>query len=238
MQQEVRDELEDLISLLDRDEDAWVVTREVESMLEEAVELLEDTRQAGSQTVGRARGDWMSRRSEIDGSPSASGTRHGGARRKPTISVIAVAFSRRPINSVPNHSIPRLVGRSSDLSRTMEDAAEQIEQNRMANAQQAQQAAVETLENMLEDLNKNERARVEQLIRQLASLIESIERLVRVNEDELILLDGVVPSRVILVPKRSPVVPNRSSPSSGTRRASRTRRVGRGSAHNKVLIVR
>ena len=194
-QQEVRDELEDLISLLDRDEDAWVVTREVESMLEEAVEWLEDTRQAGSQTVGRARGDLdESERSEID---RIAERQRDAARRSEELADDLRDRSRvlEATDQQRSESLDSAARRAerSDLSRTMEDAAEQIEQNRMANAQQAQQAAVETLENMLEDLNKNERARAEQLIRQLASLIESIERLVRVNEDELILLDGVVP---------------------------------------------
>jgi len=194
-QQEVRDELGDLISLLDRDEDAWVVTREVESMLEEAVDLLEETREAGGRTVGRARDELNeSERSDID---RIAERQRDAARRSEELADDLRDRSRvlEETDQQRSESLESAARRAerSDLSRTMESAAAQIRENRMANAQQAQQAVVDTLERMLEDLNEDEGARAEQLIRQLAGLIDSIERLIMVNEDELIRLDRIDP---------------------------------------------
>lgn len=186
----VRDELEDLIALLDRDEDAWVVTREVESMLEEARELLADTGETGARTMGRARGDLSEdERSEID---RIADRQRDAARRTDELADDLRDRSRvleetDPRRSESLQSAARRAERS-ELADLMEEAAEQVGENRMANAQQTQQATVETLERMLEDLQEDRRARAEQLVRQLASLVESIQRLVRVNEDELIAL--------------------------------------------------
>ena len=187
-QQEVREELEDLISLLDRDEDAWVVTRQVESMLEESRELLEQTAEAGDRTMGRARGDLSNdERSEID---RIAERQQDAARKTDELADELRDRSRvleetDPQRAESLQSAARRAERS-ELSNMMEEAASQIQENRMANAQQSQQATVETLERMLEDLEEDQGARAEQLIRQLSSLIQSLERLVKVNEDQLI----------------------------------------------------
>ena len=187
-QQEVREELEDLISLLDRDEDAWVVTRQVESMLEESRELLEQTSETGDRTMGRARGDLSNEeRSEID---RIAERQRDAARKTDELADELRDRSRvleetDPQRAESLQSAARRAERS-ELSSMMEESANQIQENRMSNAQQSQQATVETLERMLEDLQEDQGARAEQLIRQLSSLVQSIERLITVNEDQLI----------------------------------------------------
>ncbi|HWB19839.1 MAG TPA: hypothetical protein VG711_06035, partial [Phycisphaerales bacterium] len=52
-QQEVRDELADLIQLLDRDEDTWVVTHQLENLIQEQQRLQSQTQKAGEHTVGQ-----------------------------------------------------------------------------------------------------------------------------------------------------------------------------------------
>lgn len=192
-QQDVRDELTDLISLLDRNEDAWVVTRQVESMLQEMEALQEATSQMAEETIGRARGDLdQEDRSELD---RIAQRQRDVSRQAEELTdelrersdVLRESDARR---SEALQSAARRAERS-DLSRTMNEASEQIQENRLANAQQAQEASTETLRRMLEDLNEDRKARAQQLIRQLASLVESLERLVNVNEDELIKLARV-----------------------------------------------
>ncbi len=48
-QEETRAELEDLAKLLDRDEDAWVATRQLERLSEEINALVRETRRVGEQ---------------------------------------------------------------------------------------------------------------------------------------------------------------------------------------------
>jgi len=189
-QQEIREELSDLIELLDRNEDAWVVTRQVEGLLEELQELQDRTEQMSEQTIGRARGDLnQEERSELD--------RIAERQRDTSERAEEITDDLRDRSDVLRDSDGQRAdalqsaarrAERSELARTMEEAASQIQENRLTNAQQGQAASIETLERMLEDLNEDRRARAEQLIRQLTSLVESIQRLVRVNEDELIAL--------------------------------------------------
>jgi hypothetical protein len=79
-----------------------------------------------------------------------------------------------------------------ELDRDMQEAADRAEQNQLRNAMSRQQAAAETLQKMLEQIEESKRAQTEQLLRRLASLIESIERLVAVQENELAALAAAV----------------------------------------------
>ena len=66
-QQDVRDELTSLIELLDRDEDTWVVTRQLETLLNEQAALEMDTSQLAQRTVGQSPADMSTEdRSELD----------------------------------------------------------------------------------------------------------------------------------------------------------------------------
>ncbi|MCH2146109.1 MAG: hypothetical protein MK082_13350 [Phycisphaerales bacterium] len=162
-------------------------------MLQEALELQERTSEAGADTMGRARGDLTDEeRSEID---RIAERQRDAARRTEELADDLRDRGRvlEEMDAQRSESLQSAARRAerAELSQTMEEAASQIQENRMSNAQQSQQAAVETLQSMLEDLQENQRARAEQLIRQLSSLVQSIERLVRINEDELIALSRI-----------------------------------------------
>ena len=80
-------------------------------------------------------------------------------------------------------------GEQRELPREMDNAADRVDQNQMQMAQTSQQAARQTLQRMLDDIRDTKRARAEELIRRLASLIESIQRLITVQENELVALE-------------------------------------------------
>ena len=188
LQQEVRDELVDLVALLDRNEDSWLVTRQVEDMLEELIELRNRTGELGDETLGRTREELADdQRSALD---QLSASQADTARRSEELSdslrergeIMDQADQQRAESL---QSAARRAERS-ELSQTLEEAARQIGENQLSNAQEAQEESIETLSRMLEDLQEDRGARAEQLARQLSNLVRSLEQVVSGNEDELI----------------------------------------------------
>ena len=189
-QQEVRDELTDLIAVLDRNEDAWLVTRQVENLIDEITRLRDETRGLAGEMVGRPRSE-LSReqRDELD---RLAERQDEASRESREISDSLRERSElmRDTDQQTSESMESAARRSerSELARTLEEASDQIRGNQLTNAQDSQEESIETLEKMLEDLKEDRSARAEQLVRELANLVQSIEALVASNEDELIAL--------------------------------------------------
>ncbi|MCH8822104.1 MAG: hypothetical protein IH984_01225 [Planctomycetes bacterium] len=189
-QQEVREELTDLISLLDRDEDTWVTTRQLENLLKEQKELEAATADLGRQTLGQSPEELsQEQRSELDRIAEMQRDLLDKARE----SIEDMRQRASDLEEIDPQGADAMraaadTGEQRELDRDMEDAAERVEQNQMRNAQTSQQSASQTLEQMLEDIQETKRAQAQELIRRLASLIESIKRLVTVQENELMAL--------------------------------------------------
>ena len=186
-QQEVRDELADLIELLDRDEDTWVVTRQLEGLLAEQSRLEAETAQLSQETIGRSREDLsQEQRTELD----QIAERQLELRDQGRNLVVDLRERARAVQEMDPESAAGMrsaaqTAERRQLSRDMETASERVEQNQLRSARASQQASEQTLQRMLEALQETKRARAEQLLRQLASLIESIERLITVQTAEL-----------------------------------------------------
>ncbi len=191
-QQEVRDELADLIALLDRDEDTWVVTRQLEGLLEQQSQLESETAQVSERTIGRDREDLTPpQRSELDRIADRQQDLRDQARQL----LEDLRTRARAVEEVDPESARGMrraadAGERRQLQRDMETAARRIERNQLRSARAGQQAASATLQRMLEALQETKRARAQQLLRQLASLIQSIERLIVVQASELAALEG------------------------------------------------
>ena len=193
-QQEVRDELADLISLLDRDEDTWVATTQIEGMLREQMELEAATAQIGRETMGRSVDELTpDQRTELDRiadrqrdlAEKARNTVEDMHRRSDNLEDVDPQAADAMRNAADT-------GEQREVARDMENAADDARQNRTRSARESQQAARETLERMLDEIRQTDGARAEELIRRLASLLESIERLITVQENELAALAGAV----------------------------------------------
>jgi hypothetical protein len=83
-------------------------------------------------------------------------------------------------------------GEQRELSRDMANASERVGQNQMRSAQASQESARQTLQKMLSEMRENSRANAQELLRKLASLIESIDRLITVQENEVAALERAV----------------------------------------------
>ncbi|MCP3903889.1 MAG: hypothetical protein GY715_09660 [Planctomycetes bacterium] len=189
-QQEVRDELGDLIELLDRDEDTWIVQRQLESLLEAQSRLESETQQLAQETLGQELSDLTEdQRSELDRIVQQQLELPAEARRLiEEMRRRAAALDELDPQSASGMRSAAETGERREVDRDMQQAAERAQQNQLQAAGAAQQSSRQSLERMLEDLRETSQARAEELLRQLASLIESIDRLIVVQENELISL--------------------------------------------------
>jgi hypothetical protein len=193
-QDEVRQELTDLIMLLDRDEDTWVATRRLEELLAAQEELEGRTAGVGERTLGRS---WeeltAAEQSDLDRMAQRQSDLADQGRQ------LIDDLRRRadeleevdPLGASGMRSAADS-GERRELSRDMEDAAQRVQQNQLRTARTAQEAAQRTLQEMLQNMQETSRANAQELLRRLASLIEAIDRLVRVQEGELAALQRAV----------------------------------------------
>ncbi|MHC5001734.1 MAG: coiled-coil domain-containing protein [Planctomycetota bacterium] len=190
-QQEVREELEDLIELLDRDEDTWVVTRQLESLLEQQSQLLGETARLNQRTMGRDRTELTEQEeSELDRITEQQEDLRDQARQAiESIRDRVPALEEVDPESAEGMRSAADLAEQRELDRDMQSAADRARENQLRNAMSRQQAAAETLQRMLEQIEESKRAQTEQLLRRLASLQESIERLINVQEGEIVALE-------------------------------------------------
>src|SRR5207247_11438293 len=71
------------------------------------------------------------------------------------------------------------------LDRDQNEASKRIGQNQMRSAQASQDSARATMQKMLDNIANSKRAQTADLLRKLSSLIESIGRLIPMQEHEL-----------------------------------------------------
>jgi len=186
-QREVMDRLEDVAAQLDTGEDAWVLQRSLEKMLEAQRALQEQTSKLGAKTAGKSASELSPQeQSELEqiveaqeslaeqADELADEMRERQEQLKETDQTAAAGLSEAARRA-----------KEERVSEKMEQAAGEASQNQTSNASKSQQQAAESLERMLEDLEEGQRAREAALRRILASLIESLEAIVSGQSDEL-----------------------------------------------------
>ena len=190
-QETARASLASLIALLDRDQDAWVVTRKIESLIDEQNQLIQETNDLAQQTLGRPSEALTQKEQDELNRLAQEQDRLGEEAQEMVESLQDRADDLETLDEQAAEALARAAqtAESQELSRDMERASDRLEQNQMNVAQNAQRAAEQTLERMLEEVKDTKRVQVEELLRQLASLMESIQNLISVQERELELLD-------------------------------------------------
>lgn len=192
-QEDVRNDLEDLIKLLDRDEDSWAMGREIERLREVVEKLSNRTAKVGERTVGQKPEDLREDdRNELES--IADGQRDAARAAQDLIDELrnrAAAVDRVDKSRAEAMREAAKAGEEKRLQRNLEQAGDEVQNNRMQQAQASQQAAKDALDRMRRGLDDVRKARAEELRRALESLERSIERLVKINEDELIALSRV-----------------------------------------------
>ncbi|MBX3373189.1 MAG: hypothetical protein KF817_05090 [Phycisphaeraceae bacterium] len=189
-QQRVRDELSDLVALLDRDEDSWIVQRRLEGLLTRQEAISEVTDAVNARTRGMDQSDLAAgEREELERLAAEQRALRDEARAL----VEEMRRRARALGDVDRQAGEAMqrsarMAEQREVDREMERAAERIEQNQLQVAGDMQQSARQTISRMLEELADQGRNRAEELLRRLSSLREVLERLVQAQESELMAL--------------------------------------------------
>lgn len=180
-QRRVREELARLIEDLDRGQDAWVVRRTLEQLLGDQRALRDRTGEAGRRTVGRTLAE-LTPDERTDLERIAQRQRELAERSRDAVDALSDRAdsirSEDPTQASAMDDAAREAMRES-LTERLREAAQQINENQTASAGRLQDQSIRALEEMLDRLENAQRNRDSALRRQLASLIQSIESLIR-----------------------------------------------------------
>ncbi len=178
-QDEVRAELEDLVTLLDRDQDAWIARRRVEALAGRVRQLLRETEQAARRSAGESREELSpDARSEIDALADRQ--------RQAASEAEQVAAELRERAEGLEQSDSSQSKALEDAARSMEEgevreelerAAGESEENRLERARAAQERAAAALSRAVEALSQDRKLRAKELARALEELVDSVRRL-------------------------------------------------------------
>lgn len=183
-QEEVRAELEDLVQLLDRSEDAWLARRRLEALANRVRQLGRETEQAARDSAGESRDQLPPEaRSALD----ALAERQAQAAQEAEQVVSELAERARALEqSDPMQSEAlREAAETAEEGRVreeLEQASEETAENRLEQAVQAQERAASALNRAMEELSRDRKVRAKELARLFEDLVESIKRLIQETE--------------------------------------------------------
>lgn len=186
-QERVREELARLIEQLDQGQDDWVVRRNLEELVREQTELKEQTERIGERTVGR---DISELSPEEQTELERIARRQEDLARRAQESIDELGDRADEIRENDPTQAAALEQAARDavrdrLTEMLEQAAGEVGQNQTGAAEESQEQSLEAMQRMLEQLENAQQNRDEALRRQLASLIESIESLIRQQEEAI-----------------------------------------------------
>ena len=192
-QQDVQDELTDLAATLDRGEDAWVVSRQIERLAEDLANLQEQTGDLAERTMGRDRDELTSeeRRELDDIVREQADLADRSEELLDDLEDRAEAMETAAPSEADGLRQAAEEARQEGLEEEMREAEEQARENRLQQAGEAQQQAAEALERMQETIEESRKAKVDELRRRMESLVESLQALIKAAENEVIALNRV-----------------------------------------------
>ncbi|MCE2881642.1 MAG: hypothetical protein LW636_04695 [Planctomycetaceae bacterium] len=192
-QDEVREELEDLVALLDRNEDAWVAKRRLEALANRIRQLSRETDQAARRSGGESR-DELSPEARAELDTLASRQEQAAREADQLVSELRErADSLEEADAQQSKALEQAAQAAEEgrVREEMEQAARDAEQNRLQQSKAAQDRAAEALAKAAEALDEDRKVRAEELERLFESLVDSIKRLIDATEDETLALAGV-----------------------------------------------
>ncbi len=196
-QRGVENALSELAGMLDRGEDDWAVRRSIEKLLTEQRQLASRTATGARSMQGKAASELTpQQRAELE--KLASEQRDLSQKSQSLVNTAQERAARMESTDKAQAQAMQAAAdkaRSSQLSRRQEEASEQIASNRTGEAQQMQEQAAETLESMLEELDKTQQRKDEALRRALADVQQSIRTLIDAQNAHLGVLADVMAGR-------------------------------------------
>lgn len=183
-QGEVREELNDLATLLDRDKDAWMATQKLERVAEAIAQADAERARSKStdhgETIGRSRDELSAQETAMLDHAAQTAKSAAQAAREALEELKSRAASVQQDDPSRSAHLMEAANRGDreSLSARLDQAEQATRENHMDQAEQASAAAMKTVQMMIEDLADDEKSRTESLRRKLASLADAIEQLV------------------------------------------------------------
>ncbi len=195
-QDETRQNLEQVIEMLDRGQDSWVVRRSIEKLLSQQRSLMDQTASTTQDTIAKS-ADELSDQELTDLQRIAQ--RQRDLARQADEALDELTKRARQMNDLDPASAAGMdqaaaTGRSQGLTDQLNQAADAIEQNQGSSATRAQQQALQSMQQMLDDLAASQQNKDKALRRQLQTIIQAIENLILDQEKELAILNQPVPT--------------------------------------------
>jgi hypothetical protein len=186
-QAEVQEELAALIELLDRDEDTWVITRQLNDITARQQALRDRTSELSPHTVGRDRDELTAAEREAIDRIAQEQSELAGQLDELLDELDRRADAMQAIDEQAAENLRDAAeqAREQEAPRTMEDAAAQAQENQLQRAAAAQQRALDALQQMQQTMQQQQKLRIEKLARALADLSASIKQLIEVQEREM-----------------------------------------------------
>ncbi|MEI7657291.1 MAG: hypothetical protein WCK33_04430 [Phycisphaerae bacterium] len=196
-QRGVENALSELAGMLDRGEDDWAVRRSIEKLLTEQRQLASRTATSARSMQGKAASELTpQQRAELE--KLAAEQKELSGKSQSLVNTAQERATRMESTDKAQSQAMQAAAdkaRSSQLSRRQEEASEQIAANRTGEAQQRQEEAAETLESMLQELDKTQQRKDEALRRVLADVQQSIRTLIEAQQAHLGALADVMAGR-------------------------------------------
>ncbi|MGH7132955.1 MAG: hypothetical protein ACREJO_13525 [Phycisphaerales bacterium] len=188
--------LEQIAEALDRGQDAWAAKRGLERLVQDQQKLREQTAQLGQETVGKSAQDLTdAQRQQMND----LGEQQESLAKRAEDTIKKMMDKAEQLNKTDPTTASALQqaaqrGQRANVSDQMQQTAQQIKRNQQQSATQQQDAASRTLEQMLEELKQAQQNRDAVLKRELASLIESLDTLIRIQTTQLAAIDTARPT--------------------------------------------
>ncbi len=191
-QANVEQKLQDLVNLLDQGRDAQALQARLRDLLRQQQNLAGDTRQMLPRTLGRTV-DQLNEEERAALNEQAQRERELAEQaaqliRQMHATAEAIARQGENIDSQATAAAMReaaAIAQRQGLQQRMQQAAENAQQNRLSQANNEQNEAIDVMEQMLSEMNNREQRRQEMLRRQLARLADAIQKLIQQQKVQL-----------------------------------------------------
>ncbi|MBC7834465.1 MAG: hypothetical protein H7Y88_05105 [Phycisphaerales bacterium] len=186
-QDQVAQAMSELASLLDRGQDTWAMKRALRRLLDEQLRLQEQTTALAQQSAGKPVDELSpSEKAQIaQTSREQSAAAQKAAEALASMSKKQEELKRTDPAGAQAAADATTRGTQDRVPERMEEAAQQIQQNQTSSAGAQQSKVIESLEQMLEDLENAGSKRDEALRRFLSTIIESLEALITDQKTQL-----------------------------------------------------
>ncbi|MGV6815345.1 MAG: hypothetical protein ACWA5W_10120 [Phycisphaerales bacterium] len=183
----VRDHLTDLLTMLDRGQDAWLAVRSIEQLRENLVSIKSQTDEFTAQAAGKSLDQLtQDQRSTLERILDQQlNTALDAQSMLTTLDQRAEALAEHDPAQAQALRQAAEQARRAEIEQQLNQAADNIADNQTSSASSTQSQVIDELDEMLEDLEHAINDRDNRLRRELASLMESLKQLITQQRTEI-----------------------------------------------------